>query len=397
MYDEADDGFGEDHHDQEPQHSEMMSNSQSQRQMYCQTTPVMRRRAPRPMSCDCTAYIMQTSSSSSSSNQPASSGYRGSSTLLTDSEFGVVGIENEMSDDTTAAGLPPTHCGRTPKGILRRNFNRTRMKVQQQQGKRNSMFDGTGEKVVDKRRSLQEFPTQQYFDNIQMAEAAAVAAAEPPPTLSPLLNYKQQGSGNDLSGLHRFRNKLSSELEALEWELEAAEEQQQQQLSQNACYDRVKLRNDVSRALSNHPKRVSFSEGSNSDGDSTATVVGYTNQLVPQQQQQQPKECLLPLPGGLVVNDFSTPPNSPNVSLMVAQQRRQKATQQQQQSEQERIQNNRFKRLQIQWELLSKDSESLLEEMNEIIPVKMETKSGGSTPTGPQRISRIPRPISYPR
>lgn len=250
------------------------------------------------------------------------------------------------------------------------------------------MFDGTGEKVVnDKRRSLQEFPTQQYFDNIQMAELQEQLAAEQemneaPPTmttvLSPLLNYKQQGgggSGNDLSGLNRFRNKLSSELEALELELE----EDHNNPCPNTSYDRVKLRNDVSRALCNHPKRVSFSEGSTSEGDSTATVVG-----------QSAKGGLLLAPQ--LLNDFSTPPNSPNVSL-VAQQKRQKAAQQ---SEQERIQNNRFKRLQIQWELMSKDSESLLEEMNEIIPVKMETKSGGSTPTGPQRISRIPRPISYP-
>lgn len=260
-----------------------------------------------------------------------------------------------------------------------------------QQGKRNSMFDGTGEKVVnDKRRSLQEFPTQQYFDNIQMAELQEQLAAEqemneaPPTTttvLSPLLNYKQQGgggSGNDLSGLNRFRNKLSSELEALELELE----EDHNNPCPNTSYDRVKLRNDVSRALCNHPKRVSFSEGSTSEGDSTATVVGGAGQSA--------KGGLLLAPQ--LLNDFSTPPNSPNVSL-VAQQKRQKAAQQ---SEQERIQNNRFKRLQIQWELMSKDSESLLEEMNEIIPVKMETKSGGSTPTGPQRISRIPRPISYP-
>lgn len=357
-----------------------MTNS---RQLFCQTTPVMRRRVTRPLSCDCTNYIMQTSSSSSSSNQPASSGYRGSSTILTDSEFGVMGIDTtttattaEPSDDTT--GLPPTHCGRTPKGILRRNFNRTRLKMQQ--GKRNSMFDGSGDKVVDKRRSLQEFPTQQYFDNMQLAEATA--------NLSPLLNYKQQGSGNDLN---RFRTKLSSELEALEMELyEAAARSSGDEVTvvspaaATTNYDRLKLRNDVSRALCNHPKRVSFSE-SNSEGDSTATVVVSGGEGV----KRGFGGGSLSVPGV----DFTTPPNSPNVSV-VAQQKRQKRAQQ---SEQERIQSNRFKRLQIQWELMSKDSESLLEELNEIIPAKMETKSGGSTPTGPQRISRIPRPISYPR
>lgn len=344
---------------------------------------------------------MQTSSSSSSSNQPASSGYRGSSTILTDSEFGGGGggggMENELSDDT--GGLPPTHCGRTPKGILRRNFNRTRQRLQQD--KRNSMFDGTGgEKgVVDKRRSLQEFPTQQYFDYIQMAEERERGAT---PTLSPLLNYKQQvgggGSGNDLSGTNRFRSKLSSELEALEMELcEAAAARTEEDFAAATTYDRLKLRNDVSRALCNHPKRVSFSE-SNSEGDySTATVVPEAAADADAKGGGLlvvPSSCVGGGGGGGV--DFGTPPNSPNVSLVSTAQQQRKAKRGQQQSEQERIQSNRFKRLQIQWELMSKDSESLLEELNDSIPAKMETKSGGSTPTGPQRISRIPRPISYP-
>lgn len=385
-------GFHEDLIDDGYEESEeSLTTSQSQRQMFCQTTPVMRRRATRPLSCDCAAYIMQTSSSSSSSNQPASSGYRGSSTLLTDSEFGVGvgGLESntELSDDT-GAGLPPTHCGRTPKGILRRNFNRTRLKVQQV--KRNSMFDAGGgvERTVDKRRSLQEFPTQQYFDNMQLA------AEEKTPNLSPLLNYKQQESGNDLSGLNRFRNKLSSELEALEMmELcegtagGGARSTEEEYVASAATYDRLKLRNDVSRALCNHPKRVSFSE-SNSEGDSTATIVGGGGAAPVQSTKCAGGVAGLTVPN--IVGDFTTPPNSPNVSVMAQRQKRAA------QSEQERIQSNRFKRLQIQWELLSKDSESLLEELNEIIPAKLETKSGGSTPTGPQRISRIPRPISYP-
>lgn len=371
-----DDGFGD------GEHLSTLTSSQSQKQMFCQTTPVMRRKLARTSSCDCTAYIMQTtSSSSSSSNQPASSGYRGSSTILTDSELGVADHETEFSDET-AAGLPPTHCGRTPKGILRRNFNRSRLKLQQV--KRNSMFDYSDEKMVDKRRSLQEFPTQQYFDNIQLA-AHVIEDYGP---VSPLLNYKQQQKldGNDLNSANRFKKKLSSELEALEFEL--LETRNIPRLGTGAveranvddvtalAYDRLKLRNDVSRALCNHPKRVSFSE-SNSDStemDSVGTVV----------VQAAAENRALTVP-----QRFTTPPNSPNISVMALKKRAR-------QTEQERIQSNRFKRLQIQWELLSKDSESLLQEMNEIVVPKMETKSGGSTPTGPQRISRIPRPISYP-
>lgn len=377
---DEDGGFGEE--DVEVP-ADALTASQSQKQLYCQTTPVLRRKSARPLSCDCAAYILQTSSSSSSSNQPASSGYRGSSTILTDSEMGLGGggggyDMNDVSDE--ANGLPPTHCGRTPKGILRRNLNnRTRLRLQS--GKRNSMFDGTEERTEDKRRSLQEFPTQQYFDNMQMAEDYLEAPA--PLAMNPLLlNYKQQVGGNDLSGLSRFRTKLSNELEALEMELLG----EQENISSNVTavlrnpkepYDRLKLRNDVSRALCNQPKRVSFT-GSNEvelavAGGKGLTTTGGVNNL-----------NVLAVPNSKA---FITPPNSPNISVMAKRRSL---------SEQERIQSNRFKRLQIQWELLSKDSQSLMKEMNENIPLAMETQSGGSTPTGPQRISRIPRPISYP-
>lgn len=277
--------------------------------------------------------------------------------------------------------------------------------MQQQQGKRNSMFEGTGQKVVDKRRSLQEFPTQQYFDNIQMAGGGADFEK----TLSPLLNYRQIGSG-ELGGTGEnegessmFRNKLSSELEALEMELLETQHIHTPTMAGDgrltsegvdAPYDRLKLRDDVSRVLRNRPKRVSFSESnseSTTEAESCRTVVKGVGSVATEKETSRPELQVPPLNGEIA---FETPPNSPNISVM-AQQRIKKS---EKQSEQERIQSNRFKRLQIQWELLSKDSDSLLKEMNEIIPVKMETKSGGSTPTSgpPQRISRIPRPISYP-
>lgn len=117
--------------------------------------------------------------------------------------------------------------------------------------------------------------------------------------------------------------------------------------------------------------------------------------------------------------EFTTPPNSPNIS--VAQLRlveKQKRTVDQER--QDKIQSNRFKRLQIQWELLSKEAQVLNDELengaNE--PHMMidgrraddalahhddgddavkETRSGGSTPTSVAALrSRIPRPVSYP-
>lgn len=365
-----------------------MTTSQSQKPLFCTTTPVLRRQSSRPLSCDCVHYVMQSSSSSSSSNNhPNSSGYRGSSTIMTDSELegnlNMVYDDMENAGDEDKAGLPPLHCGRTPKGILRRNGSRS--KPIKPQNKRNSLFDGTlEEKPVEKRRSLQEIPDQNYMNY----------SDDVAPKMNPLLNYKQQC--NDLGSLSKFKKKLNNELELLEGELMDRNIPRSDSKYYNEIghileslenlqepYDRLKLRNNVSRALSSQQKRVSFTEASQRSGEET---VGAK------------KGNVLELPANKMLPGFTTPPNSPNISIMGHRKSESTGGKKKlitEKEKQDRIQSNRFKRLQIQWELLSKDSQSLIKEMNENCPAVMETKSGGSTPTGAMK-SRIPRPVSYP-
>lgn len=76
----------------------------SQKPMFCMSPPIRR---SRPMSCDCSSYCTELSSGSS---QPPSSGYRGSSTMLTDSEIDALstnsGNNNRIVDEN--AELPPS-------------------------------------------------------------------------------------------------------------------------------------------------------------------------------------------------------------------------------------------------------------------------------------------------
>jgi hypothetical protein len=134
----------------------------------------------------------------------------------------------------------------------------------------------------------------------------------------------------------------------------------------NDEYDRNKLRNDVSRALAH--KRVSF------HNDSSAHS--------PLDNSNSAKKR--------VGKEFTTPPNSPNISIAAGQGTNiDQLKQAEIQSKQDKIQSNRFKRLQIQWELLSKEGPQMEKEFN-------QTRSGGSTPTSATPRSRIPRPVSYP-
>lgn len=77
----------------------------SQKPMFCMSPPIRRNR---PMSCDCSSFC--TTDSSTGSSQPPSSGYRGSSTMLTDSEIDALstnsGNNNRIVDDN--AELPPS-------------------------------------------------------------------------------------------------------------------------------------------------------------------------------------------------------------------------------------------------------------------------------------------------
>lgn len=144
-------------------------------------------------------------------------------------------------------------------------------------------------------------------------------------------------------------------------------------------YDRQRLRHEVSRALSQR-KNVSFNQ------PPTAGPINTTPVRQQQAQLLRPTEI-----------KFSTPPNSPNMSVTMAQKPPQKPTPSAVQSpssatereKQDKIQSNRFKRLQIQWELLSKEGQQLKQELQ-------QPRSGGNTPTGGAMKSRIPRPVSYP-
>lgn len=136
-------------------------------------------------------------------------------------------------------------------------------------------------------------------------------------------------------------------------------------------YDRNKLKNEVSRALAQ--KHVSFDRDSsqflstNNDARNARVMTG---------------------------RGFITPPNSPNISISAVRGNIEQQQKSAKKSKQEKIQSNRFKRLQIQWELLSKDAQQMERELFK------ETRSGGTTPTSTTQSmvprSRIPRPVSYP-
>lgn len=139
-------------------------------------------------------------------------------------------------------------------------------------------------------------------------------------------------------------------------------------------YDRNELKNEVSRALAQ--KHVSF------DRDSSPYLAVNNNDL---------RNARI-----LTGRGFLTPPNSPNISILAARGHIEQQQKCAKKSKQEKIQSNRFKRLQIQWELLSKDAQQMERELFK------ETRSGGTTPTSTtttQNIaprSKIPRPVSYP-
>lgn len=137
-------------------------------------------------------------------------------------------------------------------------------------------------------------------------------------------------------------------------------------------YDRNKLKNEVSRALAQ--KHVSFERDS-------AAYLGVSNNDVRNTRV-------------MTGRGFITPPNSPNISISAARGNIEQQQKSAKKSKQEKIQSNRFKRLQIQWELLSKDAQQMERELFK------ETRSGGTTPTATTQNmtprSRIPRPVSYP-
>uniref|UniRef100_A0A1I8MQI0 Serine-rich adhesin for platelets n=1 Tax=Musca domestica TaxID=7370 RepID=A0A1I8MQI0_MUSDO len=398
----------------------------AQKPLFCLTPPVRRNR---PHICDCNQYFQQRdqqqntghqaeataagASSSSGSSQQPSSGYRGSSTMLTDSEFDassgsgdnhlkqmyVYQYEQqrmdsgvEMSPKVQSTPVP------MPRGILRKSSSAVR-------NKRNSMIEQDSKQAkLEKRRSLQEPPHHYHIGSAE--ELAEVFEEEPagcelyasPQPRSERLSRKDLDARvraeNFLSSLPRNELKYYAEIAAI---LESSEPEIQ--------YDAAALKKEVSRALSQQ-KKVSFN-------DKEAQEQNAANVM-----QMQPPEAR---------QRFSTPPNSPNISMATTggapqnpaalrlQNNAATTTQttvaaaprrcsQRDEQEKRKSESNRFKRLQIQWELISKDSSMLKELAN-----AEQTKSGGSTPTSAQAAanaaaaaataatkSRIPRPVSYP-
>lgn len=426
----------------------------SQRPMFCMSPPLRR---TRPLTCDCSSYY--NTSTSSGSDKPPSSGFRGSSTMLTDSELDI-GIANnndpmrnmyvyQYEDGQTnvvATERPPSgRLNPPPRGILRRSSTKTKTK-------RNSMFEETqltGTNNFDKRRSLQEppYPTNDTHHIIEdyLAELNDEGYDGMLPNRlnnSRVYATRQQ---NKFYDPHQDENSLKANKTNLNYKTESNEEtasrrillqqqQQQQQFDRRDCdvdarsraehflsnvpkselkyyaeianilesiennaetYDRIKLRNEVSRALSQ--KKVSF----NGDGDDDVVITtGIPNIMLSPNLHHHininnnnnnninNNPSLLAAIGN---KEFTTPPNSPNISIATLRNSEQRLKRSEEEK-QAKIQNNRFKRLQIQWELLSKEAHVLEQEL-----IK-ETRSGGSTPTSATGApkSRIPRPVSYP-
>lgn len=364
--------------------------------------------------------------------------------MLTDSEMDLLGpngsggfsnnlyvYQYDSPAEVTSAERPPS--GRVaPKGILRR----TPVQRPTTKAKRNSMFeDQKVPSVAEKRRSLQEpcynFSAEENLileDSINELQDVGIRKVNNSPNMSQhhpgarLPNTPKLPTADDYHRLNKLNElndfelgkAVSSKLnraqqhQSIEDDLEARSRAEhflsnvpKSELKHYAeiahiletttaegatppseeMYDRTRLRHEVSRALSQR-KNVSFNQ-----------TPAATNTTPVRQQQAKllrPTEI-----------KFSTPPNSPNMSVTAVNQKPpQKPALNSpsavnagavaaERERQDKIQSNRFKRLQIQWELLSKEGQQLKQELQQ------QPRSGGNTPTGALK-SRIPRPVSYP-
>lgn len=365
----------------------------SQRPLFCMNPPI---RKSRTTLCDCANYLNCSSSSGGSgSSRPVSSGYRGSSTILTGSEL-------ESTDDPKE--LPPKY----PRTILRRNSYKN---------KRHSMFEQQQQKQIgydlDKRRSLQEpyYMSDAYniiedyitekndMDTIHKNKinkpARTVGGSRPITNKKNYQDYEFNANSNDcdVESTKVLNNSINYTTELNKNQKIYANKQQEKESrlrTENILntipkselkyyanildledetsepYDQFKLRNEVSRVLSTKTRP----NNKHNNNNENVNLLG-------------------------VRKAFDTPPNSPNISVMAVRTAEKKNIKIIDKEKLEKIQFNRFKRLQIQWELLSKDSRELASDLG-IEPIP-EIKSGGSTPTGISgQKSRIPRPVSYP-
>jgi len=141
----------------------------SQRPLFCMSPPLRRNRTH---ICDCAKYFQgqqtQTDEASSSgSSQQPSSGYRGSSTLLTDSELDVDPLKqmyvyqyDQQRMDSGVETSPGSQLTQTPPQPMPRSILRKAHSAQSR-SKRNSMIEAQQTQKLtklEKRRSLQEPP-----------------------------------------------------------------------------------------------------------------------------------------------------------------------------------------------------------------------------------------------
>lgn len=337
----------------------------SQKPLFCMSPPIRRSRTA---SCDCNSYYI-TSPTVSGTSQPPSSGYEGSSAMLTDAESTMFRPDNLRSDSYLDSNdLPPS--GQTKYDPLKKRTSIAK-------SKRNSMSDDINsvKHKMEKRLSIQDYssipkiysddipqyyPSQEQASNFrynpqQLNTQLPEATTKENFILNQRMEYDEETRSRVeyfLSNVPKSELKYYAEIANI---LESIE-------NISSAYDRNELRNHVSCTLSQ--KRVSFNNGR---GRRDHHFGG----------DDKP---------------FTTPPNSPNISITTARRNLEQHQQNSSKSKQNKIQSNRFKRLQIQWELLSKDAHQM---ENELF---MRSRSGGSTPTSaPSRTrSKIPRPVSYP-
>ncbi|KAG5672774.1 hypothetical protein PVAND_002869 [Polypedilum vanderplanki] len=408
----------------------MEASISSQKPLFCMTPPI--RRTTAGLICDCQTLLQNqtvNSSSSGGSSQKGSSGYRGSSTMLTDSEMEEI-IKGGGSGNDAMRNMfvyqydnvpdleqrPPTGQRR---GILRRTNTTTNTPTRvtnatTQKQKRYSMLDQpkspqqhmrnppATQTQQEKRRSLQEpnfYHTndlEEYFNNIGIGGTKNFANRLPNymktrddqrdnakdlnqlltelelnKALSNKLNYggNQNGTDVDIQEIEA-RLKAESFLNAIpKTELRNfADITQILEWNQGESDERSKLRSEVSKTLSS--RKVSFNHPTPTPPSPVRNA--KTHHLQAPEYEKK----------------FTTPPNSPQMSQLVDKKSPVDKKQQQQRLEkekQDKIQSNRFRRLQIQWELLSKET-----------PPITESKSNVTTPTGSKCQSKIPRPVSYP-
>uniref|UniRef100_A0A182QGJ9 Uncharacterized protein n=1 Tax=Anopheles farauti TaxID=69004 RepID=A0A182QGJ9_9DIPT len=482
-----------------PEVSELSLSTEKQ-PMFCMTPP-LRRGVARGVACDCTSLLNQntqtygSSSSGGSSSAAPSSGYRGSSTMLTtDSEMdGILGPSADRSNtfnnnlyvyqyDSPAEVLascerPPSgRMAGVPKSILRRPqgstmrggsgggiSNASGSSQASMKAKRSSMFEEQHQMPHyqqasrEKRRSLQEHHSYNFYEDAEEEEeqneqeqrvAEGCCGVEPKlhnsPNMTPnprLANTPKLPSADHYHKLNRLAELSERELAppvtadiAIEDDLEARVRAEQflshvpkSELkhyaeiahilestemfeSSEPQYDRSRLRNEVSRLLSQRRNVVSFSK----QQQHQQPMVSQANTT----PVRQPPASALLRPTEI---KFSTPPNSPNimsvttatgttmVGLPKTTEKKPPVAQRTtpssmagspasaaEKEKQDKIQTNRFKRLQIQWELLSKEANATKASPGD--GQRKEIRSGGNTPTGGNSASksRIPRPVSYP-